>query len=152
MGRFGSKISKSPQFKGRNGHETPPPDGVFFFMFHCFFLLILAFFCLCYASLPLLLDIFKPKKDPPNEALGYSVGKGKFLFLLPSSEIIGIWFTSHKQTVALWTIFLYGSAHCNPDCKPLDDGWICHLKGAESRYDPCLVFSIETWWLLLAVK
>ena len=41
------------------------------FMFQCcLFFLIFGFFCLSLSSLPLLLDIFKPKNGPPNEVLG----------------------------------------------------------------------------------
>ena len=43
----------------------------FFFFFFFFFFFIFAFFCLSFSSLPLLLDIFKPKNGPPNEVLGY---------------------------------------------------------------------------------
>ena len=40
-------------------------------MFQCFFFfLIFAFVCPSFSSLPLLLDIFKPKNGPPNEVLG----------------------------------------------------------------------------------
>ena len=71
---LGQKSQKIPSFIVKNVHETPPPKRWGFFMFQCFFFfLIFAFFCLSFSSLPLLLDIFKPKNGPPNEVLGYYI-------------------------------------------------------------------------------
>ena len=69
---FGPKTSKRESSIVKNCHETPPDsEGSFFLMFQCFFFfLIVAFFCLSFSSLHLLLDIFKPRMAHPDEALG----------------------------------------------------------------------------------
>ena len=59
------KNLKRPQFYTQNGHETPPPKRWGLYMFQCFFsFLVFAFFCHSFSSLPLLLDIFRPKNGP----------------------------------------------------------------------------------------
>ena len=84
-------LKKIPSFIAKNVHETPPPKRWGFFMFQCFFFfLIFAFFCLSFSSLPLLLDIFKPKNGPLNEVLGlffgmfsaFGFGRGFFLCIV----------------------------------------------------------------------
>ena len=61
-GQVGAENFKKTQCYGqiKIGHETPR-----FPMFQCFFVfLIFAFVCPSFFSLPLLLDIFKPKNGP----------------------------------------------------------------------------------------
>ena len=59
-----------PKFKVKNGHETPPPKRGGFMFQCCFFFLIVAFFCHSFSSLPLVLDIFRPKNGPPSGVWG----------------------------------------------------------------------------------
>ena len=61
-------LKKIPSLTVKNGHETPPPKRWGFFTFQCFFFfLIFAFFCHGFSSLPVLLDILRPK----NGVRGY---------------------------------------------------------------------------------
>ena len=71
-GHFVSNISKFPQLTVNIGQEKSQPKRWGLFMSPSFFFFLLfALFCLSCPSLPVLFDILKPKKCPPDEVLGY---------------------------------------------------------------------------------
>ena len=64
-------LKKSPVLLSKMAMKHPHLKGVLF-QVSLFLLLshLRLFFCLSFSSLPLRLDIFKPKNGPPNEVLG----------------------------------------------------------------------------------
>ena len=58
-------------FTVKLAQKTPSHNMGMFSMFQCFvFFFIFAFLALVFSSLPLLLDILKPKRGPLNEVIG----------------------------------------------------------------------------------